>query len=121
MHHPTNLQFTSVVNHADIDFTEEPSSSLSKPGSFVFSGSCDIISTLLKIESLPIHMENERQLTSYMNRVEVLGRSGSLPVAYAEAAANHMLGLLLSSLRSFGRQLYEPLPYFYYRRLLPLW
>ena len=39
-------------------------------------------------------MENERQLTSYVNRVEVLGRSGSLPIAYAEAAANYMLGLL---------------------------
>ena len=50
--------------------------------------------TLLTIESTPANLPNERRLTSAINRVEVLGRTGKLPVAYAEAAANHMYGML---------------------------
>lgn len=103
-----------VLDHADLDLSEdldeEPSS---KPVSFeeeneksaekdagsgsassFFSGSCNLISTLLSIECLPITLQNERQLVSKLNRVEVLSRSGKLPIVYTEAAANFMFGVL---------------------------
>jgi len=91
-----------VVDHADIDFTqdldEEPSnvnqSNASMQSNSVFYGTCDLTSILYRIEKLPLHIDQERKLTSYISRVEVLGRSGKLPVVYAEAAANHMLGIL---------------------------
>jgi hypothetical protein len=91
-----------VVDHADIDFTqdldEEPSnvnqSNASMQSNSVFYGTCDLTSILYRIEKLPLHIDQERKLTSYISRVEVLGRSGKLPVVYAEAAANHMLRIL---------------------------
>jgi hypothetical protein len=76
-----------VVDHVDIDFThdldEEPSTinrptTTAQPNS-VFSGTCDLISILYSIETIPIHIDHERKLTSYINRVEVSGRSGKLP------------------------------------------
>ena len=57
------------------------------------SGPCDIMETLLKIEAMPVTLTNERRLTGEIGRVEVLCRTGRIPVAYAEAVSNHMLGL----------------------------
>jgi hypothetical protein len=90
-----------VTDHAELDFTDDldeepsfrPSSELNKGGLSV-SGLCDIMSTLLQIESTQLTLHNERTITSLLGRTEVLGRTGKLPVAYAEAVANHMLGIL---------------------------
>ncbi|CAB9504964.1 processome component 20 homolog [Seminavis robusta] len=91
-----------VTDHADLDLTddldEEPSEFVPQEGTStrgaVRSGLCDILDTLLSIESSTVAFENERPLLSLISRIEILGRSAKLPVVYAEAAANHMLGLL---------------------------
>jgi hypothetical protein len=93
-----------VTDHAEIDWTddldEEPmdtrhsSASQSAGKTSTPTGLCDIIETLLKLESLPIRFENERQIVACITRIEILGRSSRIPVLYAEAAANHMLGIL---------------------------
>jgi hypothetical protein len=57
-------------------------------------GMCDILKTMLLIESTPVGIKTERTLTGAINRVEILGRSGKLPVVYAEAAVNHMFGVM---------------------------
>jgi hypothetical protein len=57
-------------------------------------GMCDILKTMLLIESTPVGIKTERTLTGAINRVEILGRSGKLPVIYAEAAVNHMFGVM---------------------------
>ena len=49
--------------------------------------------TLLKIEAMPVTLANERRLNGEINRVEVLCRTGRVPIVYAEAVSNHMLGL----------------------------
>jgi hypothetical protein len=41
-----------------------------------------------------VYFSKERYISGLVSRVEVLGRTGKLPVIYAEAAASHMLGLL---------------------------
>jgi hypothetical protein len=90
-----------VIDHADLDLEgdldEEPSSQSSGAQESRMargpSGLCDILETLLKIETVPVKFANERQLISLISRVEVLGRTGKLPVVYAEAAANCMLGI----------------------------
>jgi hypothetical protein len=92
-----------VTDHAEIDWTddldEEPShapndsSSKSAESSNMPSGLCDVIETLLKLESTPIRFQNERELVACITRIEVLGRSSRIPVLYAEAASNHMLGI----------------------------
>ena len=87
-----------VTDHADLDLDgdldEEPSS---MPGNDPVrsgpTGPCDIMETLLQLETTQITLSNERQLLSLVSRVEVLGRTGKLPVAYAEAAVNHMMGM----------------------------
>ncbi len=58
------------------------------------SGMCEIIETLLYIEETPAGLENERQLNMAINGIEVLGRGGKLPILYAEAAVNHMFGIM---------------------------
>ena len=63
-------------------------------GTSSLSGACDIMETLLQIETTPVDMLNERRLTGAINRVEILARSGKLPVLYAEAAVNHMFGVM---------------------------
>jgi hypothetical protein len=90
-----------VTDHADLDLAgdldEEPSAEQGKgpsAGSYGPSGPCDIMKTLLAIESSPVRMSKERYLLSLVSRVEVMGRTGKLPVMYAEAAASHMIGLL---------------------------
>ena len=88
-----------VLDHANLDLSEDldeeplsnPSSGTSVRGP---SGVCNIMDTLLAIESAPVSFSKERYITSLISRVEVLGRTGKLPVAYAESAASHMLGLL---------------------------
>lgn len=97
-----------VTDHADLDLTddleEEPShkpqldneEESNADGSFESSltGSCDIISMLRILESIPVALPNERKLTSHLSRVEVYARTGKLPIIYAEAVTCHMLGLL---------------------------
>jgi len=99
-----------VVDHADLDLSEDLDE---EPGTFrpgsndtgqkdykygstlsKLSGPCDLISTFLILEYLPLTLANERRIISQLNRAEVLCRSGKLPVAYAEAAANFMFGVL---------------------------
>lgn len=98
-----------VSDHADLDLKgdldEEPSSRPQKEdtgNSANLVGQCDVINTLLQIESMKVQLTQERPLLGLISRVEVLGRSGKLPVHYAEAAAHHMLGL-------------------YYVKFAPLW
>jgi hypothetical protein len=92
-----------VTDHAEIDWTddldEEPSVSSEvnargPGGNNVPTGLCGIIENLLKLETTPINFRNERLVLSCITQVEVLGRTGRLPVVYGEAASNHMLGIL---------------------------
>lgn len=89
-----------VTDHADLDLTEdldEEPSSVAESTLFGVAkgptGMCDVPRTLLVVESTSLSLSTERRLLSQLSRVEVLGRSGKLPVVYAEAAAAHMLGL----------------------------
>jgi hypothetical protein len=91
-----------VTDHADLDLAgdldEEPTGSAEQGRGPTAdargpSGTCDIIKTLLAIESSPVRMSKERYLLSLVSRVEVMGRTGKLPVIYAEVAASHMIGL----------------------------
>lgn len=93
-----------VVDHSELDHTDdldEEGDSFQPPvdsqqttlGKSAVSGPCDIIETLLKIEAMPVTLANERKLNGEINRVEVLCRTGRVPIVYAEAVSNHMLGL----------------------------
>ena len=98
-----------ITDHADLDLTDDldeeqsqrpqaeeegtDQTSENQPGSSL-SGSCDIISMLKHFELTPVAFDNERNLTSQLNRVEVYARTGKLPIVYAEVVAYHMLGLL---------------------------
>ena len=101
-----------VTDHADLDLAddldEDPSyrpqgdgnddddnmaNADATPGSSL-TGSCDVLSLLAMLESIPIALPNERKLTNQLSRVEVYARTGKLPIVYAEAVACHMLGLL---------------------------
>jgi U3 small nucleolar RNA-associated protein 20 len=92
-----------ITDHAEIDWTDDLDEEPSVPseatpkvpsGSNLPTGLCDMIDNLLKLESTPINFRNERLVVSCITRVEVLGRTGRLPVLYGEAASNHMLGIL---------------------------
>lgn len=98
-----------VADHADLDLTDDleeetsfrpqPSDEGEKsnenfPSSSLLSGSCDVISLLRILESIPVALPNERKITSLLTRIEVYARTGKLPIAYAEAVTCHMLGLL---------------------------
>lgn len=90
-----------VVDHTDLDLTRDldeeescrPSSDATdkKAGPV---GPCDILQTLLLLEASPVRLEDERHLLVLIGKVEVLARTGRLPVIYAEAATNHMLGMM---------------------------
>lgn len=89
-----------VVDHADLDIAddldEEPAvypKSNEAEHSESPSGMCDILSTLLSIESTPKSLDKEKSLVTQIARIAVLGRTGRLPVYYGEAAANHLIGL----------------------------
>jgi hypothetical protein len=89
-----------VVDHADLDLSqdldEEPTSRGPAHASdrASLTGMSDVLNILLRIEPTNPTLPEERTLLSLIGRVEVLGRSGRLPVVHAEAAASHMLGLL---------------------------
>jgi hypothetical protein len=87
-----------VTDHNDLDFDgdldEDPSfrppeASASKKGP---SGPCDILKAMHRLETIPVKLANERSFVAAISRIEVLARTGKLPVVYVEAAANHMLG-----------------------------
>ena len=92
-----------VINHSDLDLTDDleeetgfvPSNGDDAPRSTSgLKGNCNLLQTLIEIESSKIDLANERNLSSKINRIEILGRTGQLPVFYAEAASYHMLGLM---------------------------
>lgn len=90
-----------VTNIDEVDLSEDLDESEFKsskpevlPRSSSLKGTCGILKTLLQIESTPLGINTERTLIGAINRVEILGRSGKLPVVYAEAAVNHMFGVM---------------------------
>ncbi len=98
-----------VTDHADVDLNGDLDEDPSYPSQNEAAGNrtgpvgkCDLIQILLQIESMKVQLTRERPLLGLVSRVEVLGRSGKLPVHYSEAAAYHMLGL-------------------YYVKFAPLW
>jgi hypothetical protein len=89
-----------VVDHADLDLNEDldeetthlpPGESKHTTGGPV--GPCRILETLLKLETLEVSLAQEKKLLSLIEKVEVVARSGRLPVVYVEAACNHLLGV----------------------------
>ncbi len=91
----TDFSEIDLSEDLDEDYTQtkhgssSPNTSTSK-----LSGVCDIIDTLLQIETIPVELKNERRLTGAINRIEVLGRTGKLPAQYAEVATNLMFGIM---------------------------
>ena len=90
-----------VTDHADLDLADDLDEEVDaiprdneEKGTVIRAGLCDILDTLVSIETMPVELENERQLQSLISRVEILGRSAKLPVLYTEAVASHMLGIL---------------------------
>ena len=109
-----------VTNHDDVhcseDLDEEPTYKFSNSHDGVVnqihsgpSGICDIIQTLLQIEATPVSLLNERKLIAAINRVEVIGRTGKLPVAYAEATTNHMFGFMYTKFQPLWKPLTKAL------------
>lgn len=89
-----------VVDHADLDLDDDldedeayhpPGGEKKNKGGPV--GPCDLIKVLLKLESSPVKLEDERKLGALIGKVEILARTRRLPAVYAEVAANHMLGV----------------------------
>jgi hypothetical protein len=84
------------LDHSDdldeMEFQVAKSNLSTSPSSL--QGMCDILETLLQIESTPVGLQTERTLIGAINRVEILGRTGKLPVAYVVAAIHHMFGVL---------------------------
>jgi U3 small nucleolar RNA-associated protein 20 len=93
-----------VINHADLDLADDlddeqtpnlPSITSTKSSmDYGPTGTCNLLDTLLFVEKTCASLLTERELASALSTIGVLGRSGRLPVAYAEAAANHLLGIL---------------------------
>lgn len=87
-----------VINHSDLDLADDldEEKSISAPSErnqFGLSGNCDLIETLYNIESSPVGVDTERTIAGLLTRAEVIGKSGKLPIAYAEALASHMIGV----------------------------
>lgn len=55
---------------------------------------CNFFEVAEAVEALPISVASERDLIWRLGQLEVLGRSGRLPRAYARVMATHALGLL---------------------------
>jgi hypothetical protein len=91
---PFVTDFNDVDLSEDLDEIDYQVKKSESPNTSSFSGMCDILETLQLIESTPVGLKNERQLTMAINRIEVLGRAGKLPILYAEAAVNHMFGIM---------------------------
>ena len=88
-----------VTDHADLDLSEDLDEEPTNAGGARHApkgpvGPCDVLETLLKVESLPVEMVSERPLLSLLSRVEIFARSGKLPIVYAEATVAHLLGML---------------------------
>ena len=87
-----------VVDHADLDLAddleEEPNLALAGNGGTGPVGVCSLIDSLVVVESLPVDLESERTMASLLSKIEVLGRSGKLPILYADAVVCHLMGLL---------------------------
>ena len=92
-----------VVDHAELELTDDLDEEQDTPATTVavsstsyvgLSGPCNLIDLLLSIEAMPVNMQTERTLLSNIARIGVLGRTGKLPVIYAEVAVSHMIGLL---------------------------
>lgn len=90
-----------VINHDDIDWSgdldEEPSSSNTtgpKSANRSRDSKCELIQTLINIESTSLNLKNERFLTGQIQRVQILAQSERLPLVYAEIGAYYMFGLL---------------------------
>lgn len=90
-----------VVDHAELDLTDDLDEEYSTravndstgPVEMSVQGSCHLMEILLALESIPVAFRNQRQFVSELNRVEVLARTGKIPVVYAEAAASLMFGM----------------------------
>ena len=89
-----------VVDHADLDLEDDldeekdsypPTENKENKNGPV--GQCDLMKVLLELELSPIKLEDERQICALIGKVEILARTRRLPAVYAEAAANHMLGI----------------------------
>eukprot|EP00980_Cylindrotheca_fusiformis_P008868 scaffold1894_cov180-Cylindrotheca_fusiformis.AAC.1 len=87
-----------VTNHSDLDLDgdldEDPSfqstnASVSKQR---LKQRCEILNTMHGLEKIPVKLANERSFVAAIGKMEVEARTGRLPIVYAEAAANHMLG-----------------------------
>eukprot|EP00536_Pseudo-nitzschia_multiseries_P000508 jgi/Psemu1/321642/estExt_fgenesh1_pg.C_60057 len=89
-----------VVDHADLDLTDDldeeqgyhPSGE-EKKNTKGPMGPCDLVKVLLRLESSPVRLEDERTIGSLIGKVEILARTRRMPAVYAEVAANHMMGL----------------------------
>lgn len=90
-----------VTDIGDVDLSED----LDEEADFIpkdqnhnskstLSGICDIIDTMYLLEVTPISLKNERALIGYINKVEVVANSGKMPLIYADAAVNHMFGVM---------------------------
>ncbi|KAL3921972.1 MAG: hypothetical protein SGILL_002458 [Bacillariaceae sp.] len=90
-----------VVDHADLDLTDDLDEEVDQPYKSGNSdspkqgpvGPCGMLKTLLDLELSPVRLSKERELVSLVAKVDVLSRTGRLPAIYAEAAMNHMLGI----------------------------
>jgi hypothetical protein len=95
-----------VTDHATLDLSddldEEPSGYLDdqeqkdRSGSGTLQGMSEVLKLLWRVESTALSLREERSLLSQIGRVGVLGKTGRLPVAHAEAAASHLLGIFHS-------------------------
>ena len=85
-----------VLDHVNMDLSDDDGEPSSSPVNNQTgpSGNCALLDILLDVESLPIDLSSERSILSLLSRVEVLARSGKLPVIYVEVAACHLMGML---------------------------
>jgi hypothetical protein len=89
-----------VVDHADLDLDEDLDEEESfrpaadrKPSGRGPVGPCKLLELLLELEASQVSLAREKELLSLVGKIEVVARSGRIPVLYAEAACNHMLGM----------------------------
>ena len=86
--------FADLDTHGELDDEHDFSRPKDEESSRLNHGSCDLIETLVQIESYSPTLDNERQFLSAISKVEILGRSGRLPIQYSEVAIHHMFGIL---------------------------
>jgi len=89
-----------VVDHADLDLSDDldeeegyhPQEEEKKKTNGPV-GPCDLVKVLLRLESCPVRLKDERIIGSLIAKVEILARTRRMPAVYAEVASNHMIGL----------------------------